>query len=170
MLEIVASYHCTEFQGKWFKPIDPKIEPLVFFFFKNLASSVTRYHGQLSCKISEKTNDLILIKFSDGRTSGRTDRQTDGRKRVYQRTLRQTDRRTDERECIKGRWRRASKEAYSVIIYSNWLSAKNLGMQYLNCPRDKHVIFSSSKLTNWMVKSKLPPRSGCSLVAVEPHP
>ena len=37
--------------------------------FKNLASSVTRYHGQLSsCTISEKTNDLILRKFGDGRT------------------------------------------------------------------------------------------------------
>ena len=45
------------------------------FFFKNRASSVTRYHGQLSsCKISEKTNDPILRELSDGRT----DRQTDG--------------------------------------------------------------------------------------------
>ena len=39
------------------------------FFFKNLALSVTRYYGQLSsCKISEKTNDPIMRKFSDGRT------------------------------------------------------------------------------------------------------
>ena len=44
------------------------------FFFKNLAPSVTRYHGQLSsCTISEKTNDLILRKLSDGRTDGQTD-------------------------------------------------------------------------------------------------
>ena len=44
------------------------------FFFKNLASSVTRYHGQLSsCTISEKTNDPILRKLSDGRTDGQTD-------------------------------------------------------------------------------------------------
>ena len=44
------------------------------FFFKNLASSVTRYHGQLSsCTISEKTNDLILRKFSDGRADRHTD-------------------------------------------------------------------------------------------------
>ena len=44
------------------------------FFFKNLASSVTRHHGQLSsCTISEKTNDPILRKLSDRRT----DRQTD---------------------------------------------------------------------------------------------
>ena len=37
------------------------------FFFLNLASSVTRYQGQLSaCKIPEKTKDPILRKFSDG--------------------------------------------------------------------------------------------------------
>ena len=45
---------------------------------KNLASSVTRYYGQLSLrKVSEKTNDPILRKFSDGRTDGRTDAQRD---------------------------------------------------------------------------------------------
>ena len=33
------------------------------------AVNITRYHGQLSsCTISEKTNDPILRKFSDGRT------------------------------------------------------------------------------------------------------
>ena len=50
---------------------------LLFFFFvyKNLASSVSRYHGQLSsCTISDKTNDPVLRKLSDRRT----DRQTDG--------------------------------------------------------------------------------------------
>ena len=42
-----------------------------FFFFKNLASSVTRYHGQVStCKISEKAYDPILRIFSDVRTDG----------------------------------------------------------------------------------------------------
>ena len=42
------------------------------FFFKNLTSSVTRYHGQLSsCTISEKTNP-ILTKLSAGRTDRRT--------------------------------------------------------------------------------------------------
>ena len=46
------------------------------FFFKNLASSVTRSHGQLSCTISEKTNDLILRKISDGLLDGQTDGQT----------------------------------------------------------------------------------------------
>ena len=44
-----------------------------FFFFKNLAWSVTRYHGTLS----EKTNDPILRKFSDGWTDGRTNIQTE---------------------------------------------------------------------------------------------
>ena len=45
-----------------------------FFFFKNLAPSVTSYHGQLlSCTLSEKTNDLILRKLSGGRTDGQTD-------------------------------------------------------------------------------------------------
>ena len=41
---------------------------LSIFCKKNLASSVTRYHGQLSsCTIPEKTNDPILRKFSDRR-------------------------------------------------------------------------------------------------------
>ena len=40
-------------------------------FFMNLASSVPKYHGQLSsCTISEKTTDPILRKVSDGRTNG----------------------------------------------------------------------------------------------------
>ena len=38
-----------------------------------MASSVTRYHGQLSsCTISEKTNGPILRKLSEGRMDGRT--------------------------------------------------------------------------------------------------
>ena len=47
----------------------PQIQAVnFFFFFKNLTSSVTRYNGQLSsCTISEKTNDPILRKLSDGR-------------------------------------------------------------------------------------------------------
>ena len=57
-------------------------------FFKNLASPVTRYHGQLSSyTISEKTNNPILRKFCDGRTDRLTDRQT--------------DRQTDESDFIK---------------------------------------------------------------------
>ena len=43
-----------------------------FFFFKNLASSVTRYHGQLSaCTISEKY-------ISEGHTDRQTHGWTDG--------------------------------------------------------------------------------------------
>ena len=53
---------------------------LVFFSFKNLSSSVTRYYGLLSsCTISEKSNDAIMKKFSEGRTDRRADGQTDGR-------------------------------------------------------------------------------------------
>ena len=53
------------------------------FFKKNLEPSVTRYYGQLSsCTTSEKTNDPILRKLSDGRTGGQTDGQTDRRTRV----------------------------------------------------------------------------------------
>ena len=44
------------------------------FFFFNLASSVTRHHGQLSSwTIPEKTIDPILRKLSDGWTGGQTD-------------------------------------------------------------------------------------------------
>ena len=46
---------------------------------KNLASSVTRYHAQLSpCTILEKTNDPILRKFSDRLMVRLRDKQTDG--------------------------------------------------------------------------------------------
>ena len=82
MLDIVASYHCMQFQGKLMiqtqensekPPFGPKFGPQIFFY-KNLALSVTRYHGLLlSCTISGKTNDLILRKFSDRQT----DRQMD---------------------------------------------------------------------------------------------
>ena len=56
-----------------------------FFFHKNLASSFTRYHGQLSsCTRSEKTNDPILRKLSGrqmaGWTNGLRDGQTDRQK------------------------------------------------------------------------------------------
>ena len=48
------------------------------FLLKNVAPSVTRYHGQLSlCTISEKTNDPILRKLSGRRTDRRTDGETD---------------------------------------------------------------------------------------------
>ena len=48
------------------------------FFFKNLDTLVTRYHGQLSsCTMPEKTNDPILRRFIDRRTDRQTDGQTD---------------------------------------------------------------------------------------------
>ena len=57
---------------KWQKTILNLAQILVanfFFFFQNLASSVTRYHSQLSsCITSEKTNDPL--------TDGRMDRRT----------------------------------------------------------------------------------------------
>ena len=149
MLDIIASYHCMQLQGKlmnktWenkkkpsfrpnFDPFGPNLGPKNFFswilplldvrhccklslyaisrktnepnlrkwqknlvlglilalfaqilaaifFFKNLAPSVTKCHGQLSsCKISEKTNEAILRKLRDGRTDGPTDIPTDTR-------------------------------------------------------------------------------------------
>ena len=49
----------TQFQAQLW-PIWPTFGPPKLFF-KNLASSVTRYHGQQSsCKISEKTKDPFL--------------------------------------------------------------------------------------------------------------
>ena len=45
---------------------------------KNLASPVTRYHGQLSSRIaSEKTDDPVLRKLADRQTDRQTDRQKD---------------------------------------------------------------------------------------------
>ena len=54
--------------GSDYWPIWPKFRTPIFLK-KNLDLSVTRYHGQLSpCAISEKTNDPIWRKLSDGRT------------------------------------------------------------------------------------------------------
>ena len=85
MLDIVASYHCMQFQGKLIiqsqedgekphfgsnlGPSGPNSGHILFFFFffQNLVSLITRYHGQLSsCTISGKINDPILRKLSDG--------------------------------------------------------------------------------------------------------
>ena len=79
-----ASHHCIQFQEKLKiqtkengkRPhFGPKCA-LPIFFFLNLASSVTRYHGHLLlCIVSEETNDpIILRKFSDGSTGRRMDR------------------------------------------------------------------------------------------------
>ena len=89
MLQIISRYLFMQFQGKLIN-LSKMIKNLVSgpilahlakipvtnfsFFFKNLASSITRYYGQQSsCTISEKTNDPILRKLSDGRKDGRTD-------------------------------------------------------------------------------------------------
>ena len=54
--------------GSDYWPIWPKFGTPIFLK-KNLAPSVTRYHGQLSpCAISEKTNDPMWRKLSDGQT------------------------------------------------------------------------------------------------------
>ena len=87
-LELIPTYHCTQYQGKlmnqtweiekknlfWirFWPIRPKFGSTIFFSQK-MASLVARCHGQLSSStIPEKTNDPIL----------RTDRRTDRWPRV----------------------------------------------------------------------------------------
>ena len=68
----------TQFPAQ-FWPIWPKFGSPIFFF-KNLASLVTSYHGQLSSSsILEKTNDLILRKLSDGWTDGQTENDFIGR-------------------------------------------------------------------------------------------
>ena len=99
ILDIVASYHCMQFQGKRmiqteengeethfgpnFRPIDWPSIRTVNFFFKNLASSVTRHYGQLpSSKISKRTNDPILRKLRDAGKDRQRERQTDRRMRV----------------------------------------------------------------------------------------
>ena len=93
MLEIVAGYHCMWFQGKIMirtegngeKPhfLGPNLGPLgpdlgcQVFFLKILASSVTRYHGQLSSyttsrkKMIQSWKNLVM----DGQTDGQTDRR-----------------------------------------------------------------------------------------------
>ena len=57
------------------------------FFFKNLAASITRYHGQLSsCTILVKNNDPILKKRNDAPPDRWIDGRTDGRE-WFHRTL-----------------------------------------------------------------------------------
>ena len=52
----------------WFKPVGPKIRTAKFLF-KNLASSLTRYHDQLSSDTIPGKTDLILKKDSEGQTN-----------------------------------------------------------------------------------------------------
>ena len=52
----------------WFSTVGPEFGSPKLFFSKILASSVTKYHSQLSCAMPGKTNDPILRIFSDGWT------------------------------------------------------------------------------------------------------
>ena len=52
----------------WFSTVGPEFGSPKLFFSKILASSVTKYHSQLSCAMPGKTNDPILRTFSDGWT------------------------------------------------------------------------------------------------------
>ena len=71
----------------WFTHVGPTLVP-PFLFFKNMVSSVTRYHGQLSsCKISENKQKKAMIQYwkkllTKGWKDGPTDTQTDRRTRV----------------------------------------------------------------------------------------
>ena len=71
----------------WSTPVGPKFQSPIHFLFlfsKNLAKSVNIFRGKLSlCTISEKINDPILGKFSEGRTDRQTGRRTDGREWFY---------------------------------------------------------------------------------------
>ena len=52
---------------------------LLFYPISRKTNEPNIYYGQLSpCTISEKTNDPILRKLSDGRTDRRTDGRTEG--------------------------------------------------------------------------------------------
>ena len=89
MLGIVANYYCMQFKRKHMIQTQANGEKPHFgpdlgllnlnlghqnLFFKNLASPVTTCHGQVSTyKVSEKTNDPILRKFSDKQADGQTD-------------------------------------------------------------------------------------------------
>ena len=57
MLDIVSRYHCIQFQGKLILIRRPILASFVNFFpLKNLASSATRYHGQLSSSTNIRKN------------------------------------------------------------------------------------------------------------------
>ena len=93
MLGIATSYRSIQFEGKRMIQTQENGKKTLFWgsfwsvrlkfrlpkiFLKNLASSVSRYDGQLlSCTMPEKTNDPIFIELSYGRTYKQTDRQTD---------------------------------------------------------------------------------------------
>ena len=98
------------------------------FFFKNLALSVTRCHGQLStCTISEKTKDPIFRKLSDGKTDEQTDPQRGRRTRVIpsdavQLTL------SVQKQIVNTSKKKAMKKQWMIII-SNGYFDKNIFTQ-----------------------------------------
>ena len=87
MLDIVARYNCTQFQGKrMIQPQEnrkiPYCEPDLGLLGKNSGhqnffKKIWLHQSISSCAISGKTHDSILRKFSEGRTDRRTDRETD---------------------------------------------------------------------------------------------
>ena len=96
MLDIVASYHCMQFQGKCKIQTKENGEKLYFgpdlgqlgtnsgrhfFFFLNLTSTVSYNHVKYRKKLMIESSENLV---TDPRTDGRTDRrlpdgQTDGR-------------------------------------------------------------------------------------------
>ena len=101
MLQVVASYHCMQFQGKLMNKLEkmaknlilgpilaPSLGPQNFIrgvYFYYMLDIVANYPcmqfqrklliqtQEKTCTISEKTNDPILRKLSNGRTDGQTD-------------------------------------------------------------------------------------------------
>ena len=91
MLNIVASYHCRQFEGKLMiqtrekgekphfrpnlGPLGPHLGCQKFFQETGFVIHQISWSAIIMHNI-KKTNDQILRKVSDGRTDGRTDRQT----------------------------------------------------------------------------------------------
>ena len=88
MLDIVASYHCMQFQGKQMiqtqendeKPhFGPDLDSMdtnsvcKFFFLDQSLDIMVNYHR---IQYHKKINDPILRKLSEGRTDRRTDKRT----------------------------------------------------------------------------------------------
>ena len=72
MIQTQENSKTTSFWA-WFKPVGPKFGQPIFFSKIWLHQSLYIIYGHLSsCTVSEKTNDPILIKFSEGRTERQT--------------------------------------------------------------------------------------------------
>ena len=84
MLDIVANYHCMQFQGKLMNQTSENVQKLSFgpdfdpfgtnsgcqIFFVQKSGSVSQWisWSAITCTILEKTNDPILKKLSDRQT------------------------------------------------------------------------------------------------------